>query len=246
MLEPSLPSGDYQLVWGMLQHNILWFRHRNVPEVHTAVRIEESTEMSRPLETPAAQNGAIGGAQLPGPEGTPEGAQPPTVGRLDLWRAALRMWVERPLLGVGPDNFRLLYGRYLNLSNWDQRLHANNLYLELLAGWGLAGTLAFAGLMLVIARRWLNLWRSTTGPRGRPRGRSVAIWSLALGGSFLAFFIHGFLDYFLEFVSLYLLFWMVAGLIVSTERLSESGFTGFEDSQDGQDSHGPPENPKIL
>jgi hypothetical protein len=77
--------------------------------------------------------------------------------------------------------------------------------------------LAFAGLMLVIARRWLNLWQSTTGPRGHPRGHPVAIWSLALGGSFLAFFIHGFLDYFLEFVSLYLLFWMVAGLIVATE-----------------------------
>jgi O-antigen ligase len=220
MLHPSLPPDDYQLVWGMLQHNILWFRHRNIPEAHTAVHIEKSTEISTPLET-TAQHGAIPSSDLP--------ALPPTVRRLDLWQAALRMWIERPLLGIGPDNFRLLYGRYLNLSNWDSRLHANNLYLELLAGWGLAGTLAFAGLIFVIARRWLNLWQSATAPRGRPLGRPFAIWSLALGASFLAFFVHGFLDYFLEFVALYLLFWMVAGLIVSAEQLSEWRFAPVAD-----------------
>ena len=195
-LRPALPPGDYQLVWGMLQHNILWFRHRNVPEAHTYVHLEEGAGSVALLP----ESGATlpGGAML---------TQPPTVGRLDLWRAALRIWAERPLLGVGPDNFRHLYGRYLNLSAWDDRLHANNLYLELLTGWGVAGTLAFASLLWVIARRWLRLWRAATG--------AAAIWSLALGSSFLIFFLHGFLDYFLEFVPLYLLFWMVTGLIVA-------------------------------
>jgi hypothetical protein len=84
--------------------------------------------------------------------------------------------------------------------------------LELLAGWGLVGTVAFASLMLVIAFHWVRLWRSATG--------EIAILSLGLGGSFLAFFAHGFLDYFLEFVPLYLLFWMMAGLIVSTQRIA--------------------------
>jgi hypothetical protein len=200
MLRPSLPPGDYQLVWGMLQRNILWFRHRNVPEARTNVHLEKGAAAAAAPETAEG----VPGGDMP--------ALPATVGRLALWRAAVRMWADRPLLGIGPDNFRLVYGQYLNLSNWDRRLHANNLYLELLAGWGLAGTLAFAGLIWVIARRWLRLWRSTTG--------AVAIWSLALGGSFLAFFVHGFLDYFLEFVPLYLLFWMVAGLIVATERIA--------------------------
>jgi hypothetical protein len=201
------PPGDYQLAWGMLQHRILWFRHRNVPEAHTTVHIEQGVGGSAPPVT---------SGEIPGGETL---ALPPTVRRLDLWRAAVLMWAERPLLGIGPDNFRHLYGSYLNLPAWDRRLHANNLYLELLAGWGLAGTIVFAGLMVVIARHWLHLWRTTTG--------AIAIWSLALGGSLLAFFVHGLLDYFLEFVAHYLLFWMVAALIVSTDRISiEAGQQG--------------------
>jgi hypothetical protein len=199
-LQPMLPAGDYELAWGMLQRGILWFRHRGVSEAHTAVHIEEGAVPSTPLDTAAT---------IPGGDTS---ALPPTVRRLDLWRAALRMWMERPLLGIGPDNFRLLYGLYLGLPEWDRRLHANNLYLELLVGWGVLGVLLFLALLLLIAHRWLRLWRIATG--------AVAIWSLALGGSFLAFLVHGLLDYFLEFVPLYLLFWTVAALIVAAERLS--------------------------
>jgi hypothetical protein len=163
-MQPSLPAGDYELAWGMLQRGILWFRHRGVPEARTAVHIEKGAAPSAALDTTAT---------VPGGEMS---ALPATVRRLDLWRAALRMWTERPLFGVGPDNFRHLYGLYLNLPEWDRRLHANNLYLELLAGWGILGLLLFLGLMLVIAHRWLRLWRSATG--------AVAVWSLALGGGF--------------------------------------------------------------
>jgi O-antigen ligase len=188
----------------MLQHRILWFRHRNILEAYTAVEIERSSDAASQEDAPLATGSTLPGGDTP--------LQPPTVGRLALWSAALRMWRQRPLLGVGPDNFRHLYGPYLELPDWDRRLHANNLYLELLAGWGLAGALTFGALGWVIARRWLNLWRRASG--------AVAIWSLGLGGSFLAFFIHGFLDYFLEFVPLYLLFWTVAALIVALDSLS--------------------------
>ena len=135
---------------------------------------------------------------------------PTTVGRMNLWRAAGRMWADRPLLGVGPDNFRHLYGGYLGLSRWDDRMHSNSLYLELLAGWGLAGTFAFLSVALLVGRAWLRLWRSAVG--------AEAVRALALGCGFLAFFIHGLLDYFLAFTPHYLLFWTVAGLIVAMSR----------------------------
>src|SRR5205085_2319874 len=62
----------------------------------------------------------------------------PTVrpGRLVLWRAALRMFAAYPLLGVGPDNFRLAYGVHAGLAGADPRTHSNNMYLEMLAGGG--------------------------------------------------------------------------------------------------------------
>ncbi|MBV9544447.1 MAG: hypothetical protein JOY61_08710 [Chloroflexi bacterium] len=51
------------------------------------------------------------------------------VPRLELWRAALKVFLAYPLLGVGPDNFRHVYGSALGLDAWDQRVDANNLYL---------------------------------------------------------------------------------------------------------------------
>jgi O-antigen ligase len=59
------------------------------------------------------------------------------VDRLTLWRVAVQMLAAHPLSGVGPGNFRLLLGAYLNqpVSN---NLHANNTYLELFADAGLA------------------------------------------------------------------------------------------------------------
>jgi hypothetical protein len=203
-LETTLPPGEYQLVWGMLQRDILWFRHRDSPEAYSAVYVERATNSSASTEETVLET-------VSSPPGGDASTLPPTIGRLDLWSVALRMWLERPLLGVGPDNFRHLYGNYLNLSDFDRRLHANNLYLELLAGWGLAGTITFGALIWVVARRWYFLWQTTTG--------TTAIWSICLGGSLLVFFLHGLLDYFLEFVPLYLTFWTVTALLVALERV---------------------------
>lgn len=195
-VQAPLPPGEYRLAWGMLQRGILWFRDRGVPEAETRVRVEPG---------PLAPTTPLPPAE-PRQDRT---ALPPTVRRLPLWRAALRMWMERPLLGVGPDNFRHLYGRYLGLSAWDERVHANNLYLELLADLGLPGAAAFAWLLLAALR---HLARALRTPSDGP----AVLWTAGLGGALLAFLLHGLFDYFLGFVSLYLLFWIVLGLLVVT------------------------------
>jgi len=200
-VQAPLPPGAYRLAWDMLQQGILRFRDRGVPEAETRVRIEPGPS------APATP--------LPPTEPRRErAALPPTVRRLPLWRAALRMWVERPLLGMGPDNFRHLYGRYLGLSEWDERVHANNLYLELLADLGLLGAAAFAWLLLAALRQLVRVLR--TPPDG-----SVALWTAGLGGALLAFLLHGLFDYFLGFVSLYLLFWMVLGTLVALRATTD-------------------------
>ena len=63
-----------------------------------------------------------------------------------LWQAAGRMLMAHPVLGVGPDNFRLLYGGYAGIANPDPRVHTNNMYLEALIGGGLVAGAAFAWL----------------------------------------------------------------------------------------------------
>lgn len=196
---PRLPAGEYRLTWGMLQQDILWFRHRGVPEAHTTVQL-----------TPAATHSSSPSAIRTRPDEEP--AQPPTIERLTLWRAAFRMWRERPLLGVGPDNFRHLYGRYLGLDEWDEGLHANNMYVEILTDVGILGAIVFAWFMLtVVVRTLLLLHTARTAPE--------AVWTAGLGGAFAAFLIHGLLDYFLEFASIYLLFWMILGLLIAVPRI---------------------------
>jgi O-antigen ligase len=123
------------------------------------------------------------------------------------------MFKERPTLGAGPDNFRHLHGRYLGLAIWNSNIFANNLFLELLADLGAPGLLAFGWLILAVLRR---LYRTLFSPSGGP----VVLWAAGLGGSLLAFLIHGLLDYFLGISGMYLLFWMTLGLIVAAGRLS--------------------------
>jgi O-antigen ligase len=125
------------------------------------------------------------------------------------------MVAQRPLLGFGPDNFRHLYGAYLGRPAWDERVHANNLYLELLADFGVLGTAAFG---LVLAAPMVRLVRGLRRPPGALQG----VWLAGLSASLLAFFVHGTLDYFLDFTPVYLLFWLIVGLSAAVSEKLES------------------------
>ncbi len=151
----------------------------------------------------------------PAPNALPESAVTPPrayvppaeqgeVGRLDLWRIALRMAAERPLLGVGPDNFRHLYGTYLDRRAFNTSIHANSLYFETLANLGLAGLAAVVALGLAVARRLADAARVNLTDRS-------AWLLLAVLLSLGAYFLHGALDYFLEFTPTFGLFWLLAG-----------------------------------
>jgi hypothetical protein len=198
-------AGNYAISWGMLQRHILWFHHRGVPDALTQVQVGAP---ARPEERAEA-------APLTWLPDMPP--MPVTVARRDLWRAAGQMIMERPLLGYGPDNFRRLYGRYLDLPEADERIHANNLYLELLATTGVAGSLALAWLLWFclrpLARNLLSARRGAPASGRAPLpGFATPIGAVALAGSLAAFFAHGLVDYFLGFTPTASLFWFVLGL----------------------------------
>jgi hypothetical protein len=127
-------------------------------------------------------------------------------GRLALWRAALRMSARSPLLGRGPDNFRLLKVNYMDFPTWDEKILANNLYLEMLSGSGILGLAAFL---------WL-LWEFGHGLAARVvRAKSASDSSAVYFGVayFVAFLLHGVVDYFLKFTPTFLLFWLLLGML---------------------------------
>ena len=115
------------------------------------------------------------------------------------------MWRSHPVFGVGPDNFRRLRGRYTGQSEFDDRIHANSLYLETLATSGLLGIIALLSALFSLFFRFSRVWRELQSDRDK-----LLLFGIIL--CFVAFLLHGFVDYFLSFTPTYALFWIVAGL----------------------------------
>lgn len=178
-------AGRYRLMWDIEQVHRLWFSTE--PD---AVPVFVDGTVTGPTTSTGVYRGSM---RIPRTEVRP--------GRLVLWGAALRMWRERPWLGVGADNYRLLYGRFAVLPIADPRVHSNNMYIEVLAGTGLVGCAAFLWLL---TRAGMAGWACM-------RGRGSAL-GLGLAAALAACAVHGLVDSFLSFTGTYIAMAVVCGL----------------------------------
>jgi hypothetical protein len=196
-VRPPRQPGRYRLEWDVVQEGQLWF----------STEPGARRQMSRAAVTGAAVDAPIVADILP-----PKRTVRP--GRLTLWRAAARIIASHPLVGVGPDNFRLAYGSYGQIAFADPRTHSNNMYLEILAGGGLIAFAAFA---------WL-LWRASrcvadglrlAAHRGNAAAAGIAAAAIAIA-------LHATVDSFLSFAPTYVLFSLTLGCAVACARGVES------------------------
>lgn len=96
---------------------------------------------------------------------------------LEIWRAAVRIFAQHPIVGVGNVNFSDAIDRMSRSGEYSpvmrrHHFHAHNQYLTALAFWGLCGLVAVAAALGYPA--WLFFKRIAHGPAGS-RG-------LAMGG----------------------------------------------------------------
>lgn len=182
---PSEP-GDYTLVWDVVQEQITWFGEKSNVFATSRVVVQPGTGQAAPEWETAVPAWSY---QLPIPD------------RSTLWPLALQLIAERPFLGIGLDNFRLVYGRLLQADSWNDTIHTNNWYLEFLVGGGLLAALPFFA--------WLA-WEGGVAWT-RLRQRPVDPWQVSIWASLLAFLGHGLVDFFLLFNSTGLLFWLLVG-----------------------------------
>lgn len=182
---PSEP-GEYTLVWDVVQEQITWFGEKSNVFATSQVVVRPGTDQPAPEWETAVPAWSY---QLPIPD------------RSTLWPLALQLIAERPFLGIGLDNFRLVYGRLLQADSWNDTIHTNNWFLEFLVGGGLLAALPFFA--------WLA-WEGTVAWT-RLRQRPIDPWQVALLASLLAFLLHGLVDFFLLFNSTGLLFWLLVG-----------------------------------
>jgi hypothetical protein len=193
---PGQP-GEYRLMWDVAQEGRMWFSSQ--PGAVLTI--------SRGLVTGPALHGLAPAQAVSLPKGLPR------PGRFTLWSAAIRMWREHPLFGVGPDNFRLLYGRYARIANPDPRVHSNNMYLETLVGTGVAGAALFAWLC------W-SVFAMARSSMHRAARTDMAMPAAAIAAACLAIAVHGLSDSFFSFTATYVLFAIVAGSAVACDRLA--------------------------
>ena len=192
---PGYP-GDYVLLWDVVQEHRTWLSLEGVFPGRTMVSVE----------------GAPVGAPLPS-----RGRMPSSVMRMPrsvLWSTAFTIARERPWLGIGPDNFRHVYGRYLGMAAWDERVHANNSYIEVLAGMGVIGAAALAWLVIVALRAGGRALRDASDAQLPIAAAALAACS--------AIAVHALVDSFLTFTATYVVFALAAALLFRPRPSAEA------------------------
>jgi hypothetical protein len=188
-------EGDYLLVWDMVHERTTWFSGQGVAPASVPVRV--------------APAGAV--ALAPPPAAVPGASLAWRPSRWELWRLALAMWRERPLTGVGPDNFRWLYGPRAGQPFWDARVYANATLLEAAATTGTLGALALGGCLLASLASGLSHARAA-GARDAPGREALASFALLAGIA-----AHGVVDYVLAFTGHYLVLGFAVGAVAAPD-----------------------------
>jgi O-antigen ligase len=199
--------GRYRIEWDLAQEGRLWFStEQGAPDPMTSSAIVTGTGTGAPVATSARPKRSV------------------RPGRMVLWRTALRMVAAHPLLGVGPDNFRLLYGGYAGLPGADQRTHANNMYLEVLVGGGIVAFAVFA----LFAVRAYEVVATAICLGSDPRQPVALVWGqtrdncrplgLGIAAAGLAIALHALVDSFLSFAPTYILFALTLGFAAAVAR----------------------------
>lgn len=146
--------------------------------------------------------------------------------RLSLWRMAIRMTADRPLLGHGQDAFTIRFPEYrdrpdlagIGTSNVAPE-SAHNLFLDLASGSGMLGLLTF--LALIGAVLWHAGRRALATDDSALRATLVALSAGVLG--YLVALIFGFSEAMTSW-AMWLLLGATAGLLATPSPAPEPGF----------------------
>ena len=133
--------------------------------------------------------------------------------RIEAWRVAGQMFLDRPLLGVGIGNFARVRGRLYSRTSYYTALVAHNIVLQAAAELGLVGLVVYGLLGLFIlgdSRRIRELADRMDADRGRWY-RNVAH---ALDASFIGYFVTSMFATTLYYPHLYI----IAGLAVALKH----------------------------
>lgn len=138
--------------------------------------------------------------------------------RLNRWSCAWRMFLDKPVFGWGPGTYQFQYGTYQKSSeksiistNSGNRGNAHSEYLGPLAEQGFLGSVIFITLSVIIILRSSKLIYSTTN-------YNLRLIAMGLFLGLITYWIHGFLNNFLDTEKLSVPFWAFIAALVMLEQ----------------------------
>lgn len=134
--------------------------------------------------------------------------------RINRWQSAFRLFNERPIFGWGPGTYQFVYAPYqmtkektIISTNAGDGGNAHSEYIGPLAEQGVVGSLLVFALVITVVYTGLKAYHKAKNKKAK---------YLVLGATlaFLSYFVHGFLNNFLDTDKLAVPVWSVAALIV--------------------------------
>jgi len=137
--------------------------------------------------------------------------------RINRWNAAIRMFCKKPFFGWGPGTYQFFYGpfqlaKYKTIisTNAGDRGNAHSEYIGPLAESGLLGVLSFLSIIVCTIYTSLKIYRES-------EEKYVKRFSLAIIIGLITYFIHGFLNNFLDSDKASIPFWGFIAMIVAMD-----------------------------
>lgn len=149
--------------------------------------------------------------------------------RINRWKAAFRLFEERPFFGWGPGTYQFVYAPYqlsstktIISTNYGDAGNAHSEYIGALAEMGVIGSLIVVLLVVVSVYTGLKTYRKT-------RNKKFRFLVLASTLAVISYFTHGVLNNFLDTDKLAVPIWSCLAIITVID-IYHSGKTNFDDS----------------
>ena len=137
--------------------------------------------------------------------------------RINRWQSAFRLFNERPIFGWGPGTYQFVYAPYqmskektIISTNAGDGGNAHSEYFGPLAEQGIVGSLLVLALVIVTVYCGLKAY-------SRCKNKKAKVLVLGATLAFISYFVHGFLNNFMDTDKLAIPVWSLAALIAAVD-----------------------------
>jgi len=134
--------------------------------------------------------------------------------RINRWKSAIRLFEVKPFMGWGPGTYQFQYAKYqfsydktIISTDFGDGGNAHSEYLGLLSETGIPGMLIFIGIILLVVRSAIRIYKTTDDNELK-----ILILGLLLG--LISYYLHGLLNNYLDTDKASVPFWGFSSLIV--------------------------------